>query len=367
MDKTEAQKQIKLSETKLKKLKKELQAYKEKAKKEVETKVAKYKAKCKKGGVMEYRTSLQKRYRLGAEEILKEIRAEKLTVKKCNRRINAKQVQLSVIEPVNMDVELPIIQKNLLASIKGLTLMDSGLYLYKDTEYKLISVENSSKKGSTEVFFQPVKMRSNNFITEDIEIKGEPIRCLLYRGYYILRYDGFNNISHKMTQEEEKLYKKYYDNFYYRNRTKVKRQEARESVKHFCPYCNKEIPPSLHRQKFCSKECAALYTKEKLKKEREAKRQENIESYLKICPICNQKFTAKQHSQIFCSDKCRIKNNNKKATEKKRAERVMQPKKCLNCGKVFTPKDNRQVHCSNNCRIAYQYQRKKERTLKLLG
>ena len=367
MDKIEAQNQIKLSQVKIAKLEKKLQKFKEKAKEEFETKLAKYKTTHKKGGVSKYKTLLQRRYRLGADRILKEIRAEKLLIKKCNKTLCAKQVQLDVIEPINIEAELPTIQKNLLASVKGLTLLETGLYLHDNVEYKLIAVENSTRRGSTEVVFQPVKQRRNKNFVEDIEINGEPICCLLYRGYYILRYDGFNNVKHKITKEEEKLYKKYYYNFYYRNRTKIKRQEARESVKHHCSYCHKEFTPLHRSQKFCSKECAKLYRSEELKKEREAKRQENMSQYIKVCPICNKKFVARQQNQIFCSDKCRIKSNNRKIVAKIKAERNMQPTKCLNCGKVFTPNDHRQRHCSSKCRVAYQHKLAKERTLKLLG
>lgn len=363
MDKTEAQKQIKLSEIKIAKLEKQLQKHRERTREDFETRVDEYKRTHEKGGLGKLKIALKKKYRNKTEKYLEAIRTEKLNVKKCNRTLNAKQVQLSAIEPVDMEAELPIIKRTLLESIEGLTLTKDSYFLYKDTKYKLIEVNNSTRRGSTEVVFQPVEIIRNEHILEDVEITGEPITCLLYRGYYILRYDGFNNVSHKMTKEEKKVYKKYYYNFYYRNRTKIKRQEAREKISHCCPYCNKEFTSTFKHQKFCSPECKKAYISEQLKKEREARRQESIGNYEKVCPICNKKFIARQYNQKFCSDKCRIKNNNRKIIAKIQAERNMQPIKCLNCGKVFTPNDHRQKHCSSKCRLAYQQKRAIEKNL----
>ena len=230
MDKIEAQNQLKLSKVKIAKLEKQLQRYKAKAETDYEVKIAKYKETHIKGRLMEYKAILRRRIRKGAEKYLADIRTEKAIIKNCLRVINAKQVQLDVVEPIDIQAELPLIQKNLLASIKGLAMTDEGYYLHDGIEYKLIEVTNSKRRGSTVVAFEPIKIRSNKNITESVEIKGKPIQCILYRGYYILRHDGFNNINHKMTQEEEQLNKKYYYNFYYRNRIKVKRQENKKET-----------------------------------------------------------------------------------------------------------------------------------------
>ena len=173
-------------------------------------------------------------------------------------------------------------------------------------EYTITSVDNSSKQLGTVVTFKALG-------TLDEEVK-----CTLYRGYYIVKYDGFNDIKHRMTAEEEKLYRKYYYNFYYRNRTKIKRAEAKEKKVQICPTCKKEFTPSRVGWKYCSRECARIGNSENMKAKVRARREANIQQYKKVCETCGKEFIASCTTQKFCSRKCYHKAHNDRQTAKKK-------------------------------------------------
>ena len=210
-----------------------------------------------------------------------------------------KQEQERCIAPVNLDVELPIIRKRLLEGVKGLTAIGDK-YFFNGVAYKISSIENTDKKTGTVVYFTSKETT-------------EVITCVLYRGYYVIREDGFNEISHKITKEELKKYQADYYNYYYRNKTALKRREAREQKIYVCPICKKEFIPTEMHQKYCSLECKKESVRQKTRIKRNLK-------YSKVCKICGTRFLARSINQKFCCRKCYIKDRNIKRTLKKKSE-----------------------------------------------
>ena len=213
-----------------------------------------------------------------------------MTKEKDNRK-KTKQHQERCIPPMNLDVELPLIREKVLRGIEGLT-TKNGFYYFKGKEYKLGSVVNADKGTGTELYFI-------NTQTQDI------ILCRLYRGFYIVQYDGFNNLHHTLTDEEKKEYKKDYYKYYYRNRTIAKRKEEREANLNTCPICGKKFVRSNRFRKYCSEECQKEAMLRKL-------RVEKGHEYSRVCPVCGKRFFAVCKTQKFCSRKCYIKNRNDK-------------------------------------------------------
>ena len=300
------------------------------------------------------RAELKKEYKNRATRYKGIIRENKRIISKCKKFLKPKkQVQVNTIIPLNMDVELPLIKESLLKTIKGLESTEKGTFTYNNIEYFIECVENKNKITGTEVVFKPVKVFDDSIVisaNEDIEDYYPSICCTLHKGYYVVKHDGFNNVTYQMSDKEKREKRKLYNRFYYRNRTKVKRQEAKKNLKRTCLNCGKEFEVRNKKQKFCCKECAKSYTREQAK---ELRRIENAVKYKAICPICGKEFIKTKGCQIYCSDKCRIKRNNNRIIAKKRELLLSKVHKCRNCGKVFIPSSSKQVHCSPECRMKY--------------
>lgn len=100
-----------------------------------------------------------------------------------------------------------------------------------------------------------------------------------------------------------------------------------------CKNCNKTFNGHTRTQKFCSRDCKALYYKNKPKSKNKR------EIVINTCIYCNSKFETRRSSQKFCNKDCMKKYNNK----------LLYEKKCPTCNNTFMPKRRDQNFCSVKC------------------
>ena len=183
--------------------------------------------------------------------------------------------------------ELPYILQGITNAIPNVTKLNTkNILFFNSAAFKVLNITVS-------------KFLHITFISLE---NGREVKCTLYIGRYIVKYDGFNDITYKVSKEDLENTLQEYNSYYYRVNTIKKRKLERESKIKVCPICKKEFINS--RKKYCSKECEVESRYRKNRIERGLK-------YSKVCKKCKERFFARNINQKYCK-KCssyKSKNN----------------------------------------------------------
>lgn len=125
-----------------------------------------------------------------------------------------------------------------------------------------------------------------------------------------------------------------------------------------CIICGKPFETYSSRKNTCSKECAVLknrqrvreyYYKKRQLKERQLKEPPPLRPA--VCPVCGKIFETSNPRKISCSPHCAMilcyQNRLKKRPKKY--------KSCVICGKKFHVNHPKKLICSDSCRDIYRY------------
>ena len=120
-----------------------------------------------------------------------------------------------------------------------------------------------------------------------------------------------------------------------------------------CIICGKQFESYHSRKNTCSKECAVIKDRQRVREYAYKKRQLKGPPPLRpaVCPICGKVFETPHPRKISCSPHCarilcyqnRLKNHPKK------------DKSCVICGKKFESSYPCKICCSDSCKGIYRY------------
>lgn len=120
-----------------------------------------------------------------------------------------------------------------------------------------------------------------------------------------------------------------------------------------CIICDVEFKPKYKNNKFCSRECVAIFNK---------KQRSIIQTY--YCEICGKEFLPKEADRTkCCSRECGFEWLRQNINKKNEHIKIPNVNKCVICGDNFEGRKGIKC-CSNKCKIKYTKQTAKEKYIK---